>query len=418
MPRPSHRKLIFISSLGSLIENYDFAIYGFFATILTTVFFPADDHGMKLVLAYAIFAIGYVVRPFGGIVFGHLGDVLGRKAGLLASIVCMGIPLLLIALLPTYVAIGLTASILLVICRLLQGLSVGGEFPSAITFLAEHASIKHRGLISSLAFVGINVGLLIASGMGALLTHLLTETQLMQWGWRLAFGLGAILAVLGYWIRRQLAETPVFIASRDEAARPSLPLSHSLRHESIAILKAVGVVAVFASAIPVVFIFMPSYLSDYLHVSISRALTLNTLNTLVFILAIPLSAWLSDCFGRKLLLLIGSMGFILASLPCYHLIQNSPLPFLGMIGLGLCTACVTGPMVPALAEFFKTKSRSTSVALAYNISLAIFGGTSLVIVTALLHKNFTQAPAWVMMFTGLVSLLSILSIRFQPKKVL
>ncbi len=421
MKTVSKTKLIAISALGSLIENYDFAIYGFFATLLTALFFPQDSDSMKLVMAYAVFAVGYVVRPFGGIVFGHLGDVWGRKAGLVISMVCMGIPLLLIALLPTYQNIGIAAAVLLIICRLLQGLSVGGEFPGAITFLAEHASIRHRGVISSLAFVGINIGLLLASGVGLLLTHLLTQAQLLSWGWRIAFAVGSLLAVLGYWIRRQLTETPIFIAEQQHGEVPILPLAHSLRYESVGILKAVGLVAIFAAAIPVVLIFMPTYLSDYLHLSLSQALLLNTLNAMIFIIFIPVAAWLSDRFGRKIILLIGCVGFLVLSIPAYHFIQSTHelITFTGMLILGLCTAAITGPLIPALAEFFKTTSRSTSVALSYNISVALFGGSALVVITALIsHTGRVEAPAWVLMVTAGISLLSLLTLRFEPPRSL
>ena len=389
MSQPSQRKLILISGIGSLIEYYDFAIY--------------------------------VVRPFGGIVFGHLGDVFGRKSGLVASIVCMGIPLLLMALLPTYQSIGLTAAFLLLACRLFQGLSAGGELPSAITYLAEHASIRYRGLISSFTFVGINIGLLVASGVGAILSHFLSTAQLSSWGWRLAFATGALLAILGYWIRRQLTETPIFLAERAQRKAPKFPLSHSIRYEGFRILNAIGVVAAFSAAIPVVLIFMPVYLSTYLHLSLATALLLNTLNIFIFIIAIPIAAWLSDCIGRKPILLTGALGFLLLSMPCYHLIQQASLGiiFIGMVVLGLCTACVTGPLVPALAEFFKTTSRSTSVALAYNISVALFGGSALVIITTLIHLTGNiKAPAWVMMTTGLISAISILIMRFQQKQSL
>ena len=373
---------------------------------------------MQLVLAYAVFSLGYIVRPFGGLVFGHLGDVLGRRAGLLASMVCMGIPLLLISLLPTYRTIGISAAFLLIFCRLLQGLSVGGEFPSAITFLSEHASFKYRGLISSLAFVGINFGLLLASGVGAFLSHVLNPNQINLWGWRLAFFVGALLAILGYWIRRKISETPVFLDHKNSGPIHKFPLAHSLKQEWLKIIQAIGTVAVFASASPVILIFMPTYLSHYLDRPMTESLVINSINILVFIILIPIAAYLSDLWGRKILLLAGSLGFLIFSEFFYGLIQSQNHYFMwtGLIGLALCTALITGPLIPALAEFFRTTSRSTSVALAYNFSVALFGGTSLVIITEIL-KDFgnLHAPAWVMMGTGLVSAISILTVKFHKR---
>ncbi|NCX93973.1 MAG: MFS transporter [Gammaproteobacteria bacterium] len=376
---------------------------------------------MALVMAYAVFAVGYVARPFGGIVFGHLSDVWGRKTGLVLSMMCMGVPLLLLAFLPTYSQIGLTAAFLLIGCRLLQGLSVGGEFPGAITFLAEHASVRHRGVISSLSFVGINIGLLLASGMGWVLTHFLTQAEVSSWGWRVAFFLGSLLAVLGYWIRRHLSETPIFMAEKAQGKIPTLPLMHSLKHEAVRILQGMGVVAIFAVAVPVILIFMPTYLAHYLSHPMSQALMLNTTNALVFICVIPMAAALSDVFGRKLMLLIGCVGFLGLSVLAYHWIQSSRVEavFAGMLILSVCAAFITGPLIPALAELFKTTSRATSVALAYNLSLALFGGSALVVVTALIARlGNLDAPAWILMGAALVSLLSLLTLRFEHQKPL
>lgn len=309
--------------------------------------------------------------------------------------------------------------LLLIACRLLQGLSVGGEFPAAITFLAEHSPPRHRGFFSSFSFMGINMGLLSASAMQALLSQVLTPAQLTSFGWRIAFAIGAVLAMGSYWIRRQLAETPVFIAQKTQHALLKYPLLHSVRHEGLHILRAAFIIAAFTASIPTVLIFMPNYLSDYLHVPLTKALYMNTCNAFIFILLIPLMGALSDYIGRKAVLICGAGGFIVLSLPCYHLIQShsTALMMTGMIGLIVCTALMTGGMAPTLAEFFANSTRATSVALAYNISVALFGGTSLIIITTLFHlTGQLQAPAWVMMSVGALSLLSIMILKFPQQK--
>lgn len=305
-PKLNPNKLTLLSSvIGSLIENYDFAIYGFFATTLISLFFPDKNPAMNLLLAYAIFSIGYIIRPFGGIIFGYLGDVLGRKAGLLSSIICMGIPLFLMSILPSYASIGITAAFLLIACRMFQGLSVGGEFPSALVFLAEHATTRNRGLISSMAFCGINMGLLMASAMSAILSHLLSPNQLYHWAWRIAFAYGALLAIAGFFIRRRLRETPVFLLERAQNKPLTFPLLYTLKNEPFNLMRAVGITSVFATAIPIILIFMPAYLSHYLTLSAKEALSLNTWNAFIFIFLIPLMGYLSDRLGRKLILLTG-----------------------------------------------------------------------------------------------------------------
>lgn len=418
MPSQTRTFVVLTSIIGSLVEYYDFAIYGFFAAVLAHLFFPHNSPNTQLVLVYTVFAIGYVVRPLGGILFGHLGDVLGRKTGLLLSIVGMSLPLLLMAILPTYQVLGMAAPVILVLCRLLQGLAVGGELPGAITFLTEHANPRYRGLTASLAFLGVNLGLALASGVGALLSHLLNPTQQITWGWRVAFLLGAILALLGYWVRRHLQETPIFLNALAQQQRPRWPLLHSLRHEGKNIITAMGITATFGAAIPVVFVLMPVYLTHYLHLPLSLVLTLNTANTLFFSLMIPCAAWISDQLGRRIALAIGAVGFVLLSYPLFQLLQLCTLDgvMAGLMGLSILTAFVTGPLVPALAECFQSPARATSVALGYNLSVAIFGGTAPVIITSVLGRtHHLDTPAWLLMVLGAISSVFVLFLKSRHR---
>ena len=404
--------LAIASCIGSLMEMYDFVIYGFFATYIAVLFFPKSDHSANLIATFAIFAIGYFMRPVGGIVIGNLTDRLGRKKGLLISVMCMGIPMFLIGLLPTHHSIGLWAPVLLLILRILQGFSVGGELPSAITFLAEHAPTKKRGIFSSWVFFGVNAGVLVALAVSFVITKTLSHHQILNWGWRLPFLFGGLLALISYLVRRKLLETPVFTELQQNNKVVKHPIKTCFTKAPAHLIKGILLIAVMASAVSAVFLYLPTYLTHYLHVTLATALGFNAINMFVFIFCLLLFAKISDHIGRKKVLMTGTLVFIIFSIPIFSLLSQPDLLLPAMILLGIITALIIGPAPIALVEMYQSSLRTTSIGIAYNFSFAIFGGLAPMIITAwIAASNNVLAPAYLMIITGVISLITLLTIK-------
>ena len=411
------KKLGFItiaSSVGSVLEMYDFVIYIFMAPVITKLFFPHSDSYLALLQVFSIFAVGYLSRPIGGIIFGHIGDRYGRQKGLILSMILMGIPIFLIGCLPTYKNIGGAAPLLLLILRFLVGISIGGEFPSGTAYLTEHAPAKYRGFISSFLFFGINLGTMLASFVGAMLVKYISETTLYQWGWRFPFLFGGLLAILGFFIRKRMVESPIFLEYQKAKKLSPKPITEMLRFESRQISRSFTIVSVMAAAISVIFLFMPTFLNEYLQLPLEQALTANTINLVIFSCFIPLFAWLSDITSRNFILSIGAYGFLFLSLPLYDGMSHGlgGLFYVCLISLGIISAMIVGPISGTLAERFRSRYRTSGIALSYNLSFGLVGGLAPLAVTYLLHMSKTNlAPSFYMMITALISLIAIINLR-------
>ena len=414
-------KAVIATSIGSVLEIYDFVIYGFFASVLAALFFPKTDKTAGLLAVFGIFAVGYFARPFGALIFGHIADRLGRKRGLVLSVLSMAIPILLIGLLPTYVSIGITASILLLVFRVFQGLAIGGEFPTSIAFLGEHAQTHQRGVVTSWLYLGVNLGIVLASAVGAIISSVFTNVQLHDWAWRIPFLLGALLGYLGFYIRRRLLETPLYQALSDSDELAKSPVKQVFFESFWPLIRACGLVCLMASVISIIFLYMPVYLHVHLGLALSKALWLNTLNTIVFSLCIPVFAWLSDRFGRKPILSIATLLFILASYPIYTILMSGHLytQVFGLLCLAVMSAIMVGPIPAALSEMFKTPYRVTGVGISYNVSFAIFGGLAPLIITRLIYVNHNlHAPAFYLIVAGIITLISLFFISEGSKRSL
>lgn len=406
--------VVLSACVGSIIEMYDFVIYGFFASVLSRLYFPAAEKNLSLVLTFVVFAVGYFARPIGGVVFAHVCDRHGRRTGLVYSVIMMGVPALLMALLPTYAHWGVAAPLLLLFLRILQGLSVGGEFPCGVVYLAEHADCSRRGLDVSMMFFGINFGILLASAVGTVLTHRMDVAQISNYGWRIAFAIGGVLALLGYVIRRRLDESPLFQRMAFAKQCYRLPVITAFKQSWRQILQCIGVVCVMAASISIVFLYMPAYLVTYHHLQLTNALLITSLSTLIFTCLIPLTGRLSDFMGRQAVMMFGVLLMFIAVYPLYRMLSSGSLAVTlwSVMVLGVIVACIVGPMGALLVKMFATGVRTTGVAIAYNISFGVFGGLAPVVVTALMrHGHDVAAPAWYLMAAAIVSLLSLVTIK-------
>ena len=370
-PASSRQRILIAGLIGNVMEWYDFAVYGYFASVIGHQFFPADDPTVSLIAAFGAFASGFLLRPLGGMVFGRIGDVVGRTRALTLSVLTMAVPTLLIGLLPTHAAIGLAAPILLVTFRMIQGLSVGGEYTSSLVFLVENSPQNRRAFGAIWGVWGKTVGVLLGSGVGALLTHVLDESEVTSWGWRLPFILGTPVAVTGYLIRRTIhAERPV-----GQTQSPILDSFGKYRQSMIQVaLLNMGFGVSFYAA----FLYAVTYIKQIDHLPAQVAFNLNTLSMALLLVFLPFGAWLSDRIGRKPILITSGTLMTFGTIPLFHLIHTSQptIIFLGELGFVLIIGLISGGLVAANVELMPTPVRCTGLAFAYNASIGLFGGTT------------------------------------------
>ncbi len=363
---------------GNILEWYDFTVYGFFATIIGSQFFPQEDKIAQLISTFGIFAAGYLMRPIGGIIFGHIGDRKGRKKALLISILMMAIPTTLIGFLPTHASIGWYSALLLVILRLLQGLSVGGEFTGSISFLVEKAPKGKRGFFGSWTTFGVFGGMLLGAGIAAIVTFVFTAKQVNSFGWRIPFLLGAIIGIAGLYLRKDMSDDERFQKIMKEQKTYKMPLAEFFAHYKMQSFKIILLSWAFGVSVYLIFIFLPSYLHTFLHVKLDDALSIHTIAIIFMMLIIPLFGHLSDKIGRKAVLFISLIGFVVFSYPLFLLMfEKSYWAILAaMLMFSVLEGLFQGVIPAIMTEAFPAKVRYTGLSVSYNIALALFGGTT------------------------------------------
>jgi MHS family alpha-ketoglutarate permease-like MFS transporter len=409
-------KAIFIGSVGNLVEWYDFYAYAAFALYFAGSFFPGADPVVQQLNAAILFALGFIVRPIGGWLFGHLADHYGRRNALMLSVLLMCFGSLMIAMTPTYASIGLAAPALLGFARLIQGLSLGGEYGTSATYLTEVADEKHRGFYSSFQYVTLIGGQLCAIVVLLLLQQVfLTTDQLKAWGWRVPFVIGALLAIVALVMRRNLFETEDFIASRKVARRESS--IKALAKYPRAVLLVVGLTMGGTTA----FYTYTTYMQKFLKLSVGLTdgqTTIVTAGSLVLALFLqPIYGAISDKIGRKpLLIWFGVMGTIF-TIPLLYALQSTKsatVAFLLISGAWLIVAGYTSINAVVKAELFPTKVRATGVGVPYAITVSVFGGTAESI--ALWFKSIGHETWFYYYLTGVIATSLIVYVTMRDTK--
>ena len=320
-------KTVGLTALGGTLEFYDFTIYGLFAPYISQHFFENSDPFIGFMNTFAVFALGYLVRPLGGIVFGHLGDKWGRKIAFLWAVFIMAVATLLMGCLPDYQSIGILAPLALMVLRLMQGFSVGGEIPGAIVFTFEHVATQKRGLFIGLIFMCITLGNTLGGVMGLILTTILNETQMMAWGWRIPFILGFFLGLLSFYIRRQLVETPVFTRMMEMNQLCSTPFLNLMKQYRPRIVTAFLLTAAI-STITSFIIYLPTYLSTVMNMKLSYTYFINVISFLSIALSTAVWGIVSDYYNRKRLMVIGSILLMLCVIPLFYGLSLWGAPFI------------------------------------------------------------------------------------------
>jgi len=382
------------SLIGTTIEWYDFFLYGSAAALVfNKLFFPEFDPLTGTLLAFATYALGFVARPVGGVVFGHFGDRIGRKRLLMLSLVLMGIATIFIGLLPTYAQVGIWAPIGLIALRLVQGFAVGGEWGGAVLMAAEHGDAARRGFWASWPQAGVPAGNLLAAAVLAIMAALQTEEDFLDWGWRVPFILSALLVVVGWYIRNRVAESPMFEAEFDAAEAPArVPAVEVLRERPKALVLGAGLRVGENISYYILTVFSLTFLVDVSKESRSLALNALLIGAAVQFLAIPLFAALSDRIGRRPVYAFGAFGLAAWCFVMFGLLgsgDKAPIIFALVVGLVLHGA-MYGPQAAFIAELFPTRIRYSGVSLAYQLT-SIVAGSLAPIIALWLYKEYGAA---------------------------
>lgn len=409
------QKLVFYSSLGGLLEFYDFVIYALLASFISEHFFATSDKTIALLETFATFAVGYLVRPIGGIVFGHFGDKHGRKRSFVLSIFIMAASTFLMGCIPSYHHIGFFAPVLLLFLRICQGFSVGGEIPGSITYISEVSPSK-EGLYTSILFTGLIPGIVLGSLVIEVLYLFFSQTQVNLWAWRIPFLLGGLLGIVNYLLRKKFHESPVFNQIKNHLHPvPSLVV---LKSHFRSLFSAACFVANLATIIILLFLFIPAYLNKMLHYSTSQISVYSSVFLLLGALLCPVFGALADRIDKVKLLRALTLLSLIFAIPIFYCYINHIdlwLPFtLSAILLGF-----TAGITPAtLAELFPTDVRYSGVGMAYNLAFAIFGGLTPVFAMLLIHiSGQLISPAYLLLFSSLLSLFGSMLLSRTPAVV-
>ncbi|MCF6476320.1 MHS family MFS transporter [Nonomuraea sp. MG754425] len=404
---PAQRRVLLGASTGQFVEFYDFAIYGFSAVAIADAFFPSENPVTGLLAAFAAYGVAFVARPLGGLFFGALADRAGRRTVLYATLICMGVATALIGLLPTHGAAGIIAPVLLVVCRLAQGFSAGGEAVGAPSFVLEHAPFERRG-----TWIGVTIAASAATSVIALIlimgiTGAVSDTAYASWGWRVPFLLALPLSLIGIYIRRRTEESPVFQELRRENAVESSPIRGSLRGNWTRLGQIFAVMALSGLGFYVLVGYFVTYLQSVVGLSLLQSLAANAVALLSFSVLLPIGGRLSDRYGRKPMLIIGAAAVAVVGLPAFLLVTSGSFgtAVIGQLLLAAALCTYGGGSYTFFVELLPAATRVTGAAISYNVAFALFGGTAPFVGTWLVDVTGSAvAPGYYLVVVALAAL--------------
>ncbi len=423
------RKAITAASLGNAMEWFDFGVYGFVAYALGKVFFPGADPGIQMIAALATFSVPFLIRPLGGLFFGMLGDRYGRQKILAITIVIMSLSTFAIGLIPSYATIGIWAPILLLVAKMVQGFSVGGEYTGASIFVAEYSPDRKRGFMGSWLDFGSIAGFVLGAGIVVLISAVIGEERFLAWGWRLPFFLALPLGIIGLYLRNALEETPAFqqhVEKLEQGDREGLHSGPKVSFKEIAtkhwrsLLTCIGLVIATNVTYYMLLTYMPSYLSHNLHYSEDHGVLIIIAIMVGMLFVQPVIGLLSDRFGRRPFVIIGSIALLIFAIPAFMLINSNiiGLIFAGLLILAIILNAFTGVMASSLPAMFPTHIRYSALASAFNISVLIAGLTPTLTAWLVETSNNLYMPAYYLMIIAVIGLITGITMKETANKPL
>ncbi|MEE4024063.1 MFS transporter [Gordonia sp. PKS22-38] len=416
------RRAAIAGGVGTLIEYYDFAVYGFLAVIIAPLFFPSDSPGVSILATLAVFGVAYVARPLGGIFFGRLGDRKGRRSALVATVVCMGIACGILGLLPTHSSVGVLAPILLVMVRLAQGFSAGGEVGGAATYIAESAPPKRRGFFGSFTPVGSTLGFAVAAAVVGLIALLTTDEQMESWGWRIPFLLALPLAYVCLRVRLKLEDTPEFEEMAEKHEVVKSPLFDVVRNNPTSVLKVIGIAIAMNGSGYIGLTYFSVYLINDLGFSKDAVYWTSAICIALACATFPISGMMTDRFGRRPVLLFGYLAFIVIALPAFMILgATGSIVVVGLVYFVYMTlnGVVQVPAFPLFTELFPRTTRYTGVSLGFNIGTIAAGGTAPYVAAQLVETTgSSMSPAYWVVGVCVIGALTLLTVRETSRDAL
>ncbi len=412
---PALRRTIAATAVGNMVEWFDFGVYSYVAVTIGEIFFPEASKSVQLISTFATFSVAFLVRPLGGLFFGPLSDRIGRKRVLVLTVVLMAFGTFAVGLLPGYAQIGFWAPALLLVARAVQGFSTGGEYGSAMTFIAEHAPDRRRGFVSSWLEFGTLTGFVLGAALVTWLTATLSTADLQSWGWRIPFLVAGPLGLTGLYLRLKLEETPAYQHLERQAPDRVTGVRRELKHivgtQRRPFLVSIGLVLVFNVTSYLLTAYMPSYLSAQLGVPEDRALIVVLIVMVVLMILLPFAGHLSDRIGRRPVLMTGCVLLVIGAVPAFLIIGQRGVAsvFIGCMMIGLMYLFFDSTEPGTLPALFPTDVRAGALSISYNISVSLFGGTTPLVAAALVDvTDNLLAPAFLLVGAGLIGGVAVL----------
>jgi MFS transporter, MHS family, proline/betaine transporter len=406
--------------IGNVMEWYDFALFGYFVPYISTAFFPDSNTTSALLATWAVFACGFLMRPLGGAIFGYIGDRIGRRRVLVLSVMLMTLPTFVLGVLPTYAQIGIAASFLLIGLRLIQGLSVGGEFSGSVTYMVETAPQNRRGLAGSWANVGSTAGLLLGSGAATAVTTFSSQHFAETWGWRIPFLVGLLLGIFAWFQVKRLHEG--HISHRDEKHKSRSPLKEAFTKDKKKTFQALAFTAGYGATFYIPLVYLPDYIQRNTSMSLDTAMQINTIATAMILVLIPVSGWVSDRFLRRThFLAIGFFLLAVLAYPMFELVLSGKYAQVLTAQLVFAVLIVfpLGSAPALLVELFPSDDRLTGYSVAFNIGIGVVGGTTPMVATWLIHKtSVVLVPAFYLSALSILTVISLLVMKDRSRETL